>query len=113
MTLFALPDDQIAIRDMARAFAAERIAPKALDWDEAKHLPLDVLREAAALGMGGVYIGEDVGGSGPTRLDAPPLFEGLATGCPPGSALLSVPNKCAREIGRYRAGAQPRRRLPG
>ena len=47
-----------------------------------KHFPVDVLREAAALGMGGIYIGEDVGGSGLTRLDAALIFEALATGCP-------------------------------
>ena len=46
MTLFALPDDQIAIRDMARAFAAESLAPKAVEWDQEKHFPVDVLREA-------------------------------------------------------------------
>src|ERR1700692_3988472 len=50
---FALNDDQLAIRDMARAFAAEKIAPHALDWDERKHFPLDVMREAAALRIGG------------------------------------------------------------
>ena len=82
MTLFALPEDQVAIRDMARAFAADRIAPQALDWDERKHFPVEVMREAAALGMGGVYIREDVGGSGLTRLDAALIFEALATGCP-------------------------------
>jgi alkylation response protein AidB-like acyl-CoA dehydrogenase len=113
MTLFALPEDQIAIRDMARDFAAERIAPKALEWDEAKHLPLDVLREAAALGMGGVYIGEDVGGSGLTRLDAALIFEALAMGCPTVSAFLSIHNMCAWMIDRYGAAEQRRRWLPG
>jgi hypothetical protein len=113
MPLFALPEDQIAIRDMARDFAAERIAPKALDWDEAKHLPLDVLREAAALGMGGVYIGEDVGGSALTRLDAALIFEALATGCPTVSAFLSIHNMCAWMIDRYGAAEQRRRWLPG
>jgi alkylation response protein AidB-like acyl-CoA dehydrogenase len=113
MSLFTLPQDQIAIRDMARDFAAERIAPKALEWDEAKHLPLDVLREAAALGMGGVYIGEDVGGSGLTRLDAALIFEALATGCPTVSAFLSIHNMCAWMIDRYGADEQRRRWLPG
>jgi alkylation response protein AidB-like acyl-CoA dehydrogenase len=113
MPLFALPEDQIAIRDMARDFAAERIAPKALDWDEAKHLPLDVLREAAALGMGGVYIGEDVGGSALTRLDAALIFEALATGCPTVSAFLSIHNMCAWMMDRYGAAEQRRRWLPG
>ena len=113
MTLYALPEDQVAIRDMARDFAAERIAPKALAWDEAKHLPLDVLREAAALGMGGIYIGEDVGGSGLTRLDAALIFEALATGCPTVSAFLSIHNMCAWMIDRYGAAEQRRRWLPG
>ncbi len=61
---FALSDDQIAIRDMARAFAAEVLGPKAVEWDQAKHFPVAEMREAAALGMGGVYVREDVGGSG-------------------------------------------------
>ena len=51
---FALDEDQIAVRDMARDFAAEKIAPHALRWDEEKHFPVEVMREAAGLGMGGI-----------------------------------------------------------
>jgi len=80
--MFSLNEDQIAIREMAQEFATEKLAPDALRWDEEKHFPVDVMREAAALGMGGVYIREDVGGSGLTRLDATLIFEALATGCP-------------------------------
>ena len=60
---FALNEDQIAVRDMARDFAAEQIAPHALRWDQEKHFPVDVMREAAKLGIGGIYIRDDVGGS--------------------------------------------------
>ena len=67
---FALNEDQIAVRDMARDFAAEKIAPHAVRWDEEKHFPVDVMREAAKLGIGGVYIRDDVGGSALTRFDA-------------------------------------------
>ena len=67
MNQFALNEDQIAVRDMARDFAAEKIAPHAVRWDEEKHFPVDVMREAAALGIGGVYIRDDVGGSALTR----------------------------------------------
>ena len=67
---FALNEDQIAVRDMARDFAAETIAPHAVRWDEEKHFPVDVMREAATLGIGGVYISDDVGGSALTRFDA-------------------------------------------
>ena len=51
---FSLGEDQIAVRDMARTFAAEVFAPHALAWDEAKHFPVVEMRQAAALGMGGV-----------------------------------------------------------
>ena len=56
MTQFSLTEDQIAIRDMAHAFAAENLAPHALEWDETKHFPVDVMREAAALGMAAIYV---------------------------------------------------------
>ena len=80
--MFVLNEDQVAVRDMAREFAAEKIAPHALRWDEEKHFPVEVMREAAKLGMGGIYIRDDVGGSAMTRFDAALIFEALATGCP-------------------------------
>ena len=112
MTLFALPEDQVAVRDMARAFAAEKLAPHAVRWDEEKHFPIDVMREAAALGMGGIYVGEDVGGSGLTRLDAAVIFEALATGCPTVSAYISIHNMSAWMIDRFGSDEQRRRWLP-
>src|ERR1041385_3744615 len=90
---FALNEDQMAVRDMAREFAAEKIAPHALRWDEEKHFPVDVMREAATLGMGGIYIKDDVGGSAMTRFDAALIFEALATGCPTVSAFISIQNR--------------------
>ena len=112
MALFTLPDDQIAIRDMARDFAAEKIAPHALKWDEEKHFPVDEMREAAALGMGGVYIREDVGGSGLTRLDSALIFEALATGCPTTSAFISIHNMASWMIDAYGSDEQRREWLP-
>src|SRR5256886_8981934 len=89
---FALNEDQIAVRDMAREFAAEKIAPHAVRWDEEKHFPVDVMREAATLGIRGIYIKDDVGGSALTRFDAALIFEALATGCPTVSAFISIHN---------------------
>ena len=80
--MFALTPDHLAVRDMAKSFADERIAPNALEWDETEHFPVDVLREAAALGMATIYVREENGGSGMTRLDAALIFEALSTGCP-------------------------------
>jgi alkylation response protein AidB-like acyl-CoA dehydrogenase len=112
MSQFDLTPDQIAVRDMAHAFGAEKIAPFALKWDEDKHLPLDVLRAAGALGMGGIYVRDDVGGSGMTRLDAALIFESLSQGCPAISAMISIHNMCAWMVDRFGSDAQRQKWLP-
>lgn len=113
MSLFALSEDHVAVRDMAREFAADRMAPHAVEWDEKKHFPVDVMREAAALGVGGIYVRDDVGGSGMTRLDAALIFEALATGCPTVSAFISIHNMAAWMIDRFGSDEQRARWLPG
>src|ERR1700680_706575 len=112
MDQFALDADQIAVRDMARAFADEVFAPNALTWDEAKHFPVAEMRKAAALGMGGVCIAEDVGGSGLSRLTATLIFEALATGCPTVAAYMSIHNLVAGMIDAHGSDRQRRRWLP-
>ncbi|MEZ0221564.1 isobutyryl-CoA dehydrogenase [Tardiphaga sp. 1201_B9_N1_1] len=109
---FALDEEQTAIRDMAREFAAEKIAPFALKWDEDKHFPKEVMREAALLGMGGIYIRDDVGGSALTRFDAALIFEALATGCPTTSAFISIHNMASWMIDSYGNETQRRKWLP-
>ena len=89
---FDLNEDQRAIRDMTAAFAAERVAPFALDWDRERHFPADVIRETGPLGFGGIYVAEDVGGSGLGRLDAVLIFEELAAACPAFSSFISIHN---------------------
>jgi alkylation response protein AidB-like acyl-CoA dehydrogenase len=89
---FHLDEDQREIAAMARQFADDRIAPGAIEWDEKHHLPVDVLREAAELGLGAIYCDEEFGGSGMTRLDAALIFEALGTGCPTVAAYTSIHN---------------------
>ncbi len=109
---FALDEEQTAVRDMARDFAAEKIAPFALKWDEDRHFPKDVMRAAAELGMGGIYIRDDVGGSAMTRFDAALIFEALATGCPTTSAFISIHNMASWMIDSYGSDAQRQKWLP-
>src|SRR6202000_3230621 len=109
---FTLNEDQIALREMARDFAAEKIAPHALRWDEEKHFRVDVMREAAALGMAGIYIRDDVGGSALTRFDAALIFEALATGCPTTSAFISIHTRASWRLGASRNDIQRRQWLP-
>ncbi len=84
MNFLTLDDDERVIAETAAAFAAKRLAPHALEWDRSKHFPVDVLREAAELGMAAIYCAEDVGGSGLRRLDAVRIFEQLADRRPDG-----------------------------
>ena len=112
MSAFSLSEDNIAVRDMARAFAEARLAPHALEWDEKKIFPVDALREAAALGMGAIYVRDDVGGSGLTRFDAALIFESLSRGCPTVAAYISIHNMCAWMIDAFGDDAQRRKFLP-
>src|ERR1700761_705010 len=109
---FTLNEDQVAVREMARQFAAEKIAPHALRWDEEKHFPVEVMREAAKLGMGGIYIRDDVGGSALTRFEAALIFEALATGCPTTSAFISIHNMASWMIDAFGSDTQRQKWLP-
>ena len=109
---FDLNEEQAAIQEMARAFATDEIAPFALEWDQEKHFPVEVLRKAAALGMAGIYVREDVGGSALGRLDAALIIEALATGCPSIASYISIHNMCAGMIDRFGSSGQRERWLP-
>nr|WP_241833120.1 acyl-CoA dehydrogenase family protein [Streptomyces caatingaensis] len=108
-----LSEEQLAIAETARDFAAEHLAPHAVEWDRDKHFPTDVLRKGAALGLGGVYVREEHGGSGLTRSDGVLVFEELATGCPSIAGYFSIHNMVAWMIDRYGDDAQRARWLPG
>ncbi|MFQ6393298.1 acyl-CoA dehydrogenase family protein [Nocardia sp. KC 131] len=110
--MFTLDDDERAISDTARSFADELLAPNALEWDEQKHFPVDVVRKAGSLGMGGIYVSEEVGGSGLRRLDAVRIFEQLSTGCPSIAAYISIHNMVAWMIDSYGNEQQRNHWLP-
>lgn len=104
MTTFidsGLDGDERVIIETAAGFATKRLAPFALEWDEAQHFPVDELREAAELGMGAIYCNEDVGGSGLRRLDGVRIFEQLAYADPAVAAFLSIHNMCTWMVDTY------------
>ena len=110
---FDLSEDQAAFRDVASAFAAEHMAPFAAQWDEDEVFPRDVLKAAAELGFAGLYVRDDVGGSGLSRMDAAIVFEALAGACPSTAAFLSIHNMASWMIDAYGSEEQRRRFLPG
>ena len=107
---FELTEDQRAIQEVARRFALEKLAPHAAEWDETAHFPVDVMREAAALGFASIYIKGDVGGSEMSRLDAAIIFEELSAGCTSTAAFLSIHNMASWMIDRFGTRAQRARR---
>lgn len=108
-----LSDEQASIRELARDFASGEIAPHAVEWDQAKYFPVDVLRAAGALGLGGICVRDDVGGTGLGRLEAALVVEALATACPSVAAYVSIHNMCASMIDRYGSAEQRQTWLPG
>lgn len=109
---FDLSDDQKAFQDVARVFAAEQMAPHAAHWDAEHIFPEETLRDAAALGFGGIYVREDVGGSALGRLDCAIIIEALAAACPSTTAYLSIHNMAAGMVDAYGSEALRERLLP-
>ena len=109
---FDLSEQQRAIKHTARAFAHGEMMPLARQWDEEEVFPADTLRQAAALGFGGIYVSADLGGSALSRLDAALIFEELAQGCPSTAAYISIHNMVAWMIDAYGAGELRERLLP-
>ena len=95
---FALTEEQTAIFDMAYAFGQENIAPFARQWEAEGTIPKDLWPKIGELGFGGLYVSEDSGGSGLTRLDATLVFEALSMACPSVAAFLSIHNMCAKML---------------
>ncbi|MEQ1817760.1 MAG: acyl-CoA dehydrogenase family protein [Terricaulis sp.] len=89
-----LTEDQELIVETARSFAQEKLRPNAARWEE-EGLSRETLQELASLGFGGIYVREEFGGSGLSRLDAALIFEELSRGCISTAAFLSIHNMCS------------------
>ena len=102
---FQLNDQDCAFRQMAADFAREKLQPNADKWDETHYFPIEVLKEAAQLGMAGMVAREDIGGAQLSRLDTALIFEQLAAGCVTTSAYLSIHNMVTSLVDKYASDA--------
>ncbi|MFN7193247.1 MAG: acyl-CoA dehydrogenase family protein, partial [Rhodospirillales bacterium] len=109
---FEPSDEQRAIQSLARDFAAEQMAPYAAAWDADKIFPVETLRAAAALGLAGIYTGEEYGGSGLGRIEAALVFEELSTACASTAAYLSIHNMACWMVDRFGDTALRAKLLP-
>ncbi|MGY4749666.1 isobutyryl-CoA dehydrogenase [Pannonibacter sp. Q-1] len=109
---FALNEEQRAFQEVAASFARDEMEPHAREWDEKSIFPVETLRKAAELGFAGIYVREDLGGSGLTRLDAALIFEELAKGCTSTAAYISIHNMTGWMIDRFGSQELRERYLP-
>ena len=127
-----LDEEQREFQKVAQDFAANEMEPFASEWDEKKHFPEDVLRKAAELGFAGklvyllssqtayhgghalpgLYVKEDVGGTGLSRHDGSLIVEALAGGCTSTTAYLTIHNMCTWMIDTFGNDEQRHQWLP-
>lgn len=100
---FNLSEDQIAFRDAARSFAQNEMAPHAAQWDAEHIFPVDVIKKAGEMGFCGIYVPEEAGGMGLSRLDASVIIEELAMGCTSTTAYITIHNMATWMIASFAA----------
>lgn len=110
---FELTNEQVAVRQSARAFADAELAPYAAEWDLNCFFPIDTLRAAANLGYAGIYVRDEMGGSGFGRIEAALVFEALSTACASTSAYLSIQNMVAWILDKFGTDEQRKKWLSG
>ena len=110
---FELNEEQRLLVDSARAFATRELAPHAADWDREQHFPLEVIRRAAEQGYLALYIDEDDGGLGLSRLTSSLIFEQLAAGCVATTAYLTIHNMASWMLASFADAALKAQYLPG
>jgi len=110
---FELSDEQRLLTDSARAFAARELAPHAADWDREQHFPVEVIRRAAEQGYLALYIAEEDGGLGLSRLSSSLIFEQLAAGCVATTAYLTIHNMATWILASFADQALKDAWLPG
>lgn len=110
---FELSDEQRLLTDSARAFATRELAPHAADWDRDHHFPVEVIRRAAEQGYLALYIAEEDGGLGLSRLSSSLIFEQLAAGCVATTAYLTIHNMATWMLASFAAPALKDAWLPG
>lgn len=110
---FELSDEQRLLTDSARAFAARELSPHAADWDREHHFPIEVIRRAAEQGYLALYLGEEDGGLGLSRLSSSLIFEQLAAGCVATTAYLTIHNMATWMLASFADQALKDAWLPG
>ena len=109
---FTLSEEQTLIRDMARDFAKNELAPNAGEWDQTSTFPEEPIHQMAELGLSGVNIPEEYGGAeaGPVALSL--AITEIARGCASCAVTMSVTNMVCEVIAKFGTDEQRQRYCP-
>lgn len=111
-TVTTTAEEREAIIGAVREFAETELAPYAAERDEKHLFPRESLNRAGELGLGGIYVDEEFGGTGLSRADTVAIFEELAKGDPAVAAYISIHNMVVWMIDTYGDDAQRGEWLP-
>lgn len=100
------------ILDVVRGFARAELEPNSRLWDEESHFPIDIIRKAGHIGLGGVYVSSELGGSELSRLMGARIWEELAYGDVTISSYLTLHNMVSGLIDTYGTVEQRQQWLP-
>ena len=89
---FELAEDQRTFQTLAKTFSDNELKPNAAKWDAECIFPLETIKKAGELGFCSLYVSEDNGGMGLSRVDATIIIEALAAGCTSTTAFMTIHN---------------------
>ena len=109
---FRLTEEQQMVRDMARTFARNEVAPHAAEWDEHTTFPEAAVEKMGALGLMGVAVPEALGGSGFDHVSYVLAMEEVSAACAGTGVIMSVSNSLSCDpVWRFGDAAQHERFL--
>ena len=110
---FGLGEDIDLLRETVRSFAADKIAPRAVDIDASNEFPLDLWPEVGALGLLGITVGEEYGGSNLGYLAHVVAMEEISSASASvGLSYGAHSNLCVNQLSRWGNNEQKARYLP-
>ncbi|MEJ7560113.1 MAG: acyl-CoA dehydrogenase [Pedobacter sp.] len=110
---FSISEDQLMIRAMVRDFAEKSIRPHVMEWDEIQHFPTEVFKALGALGLMGVLVPEEYGGSGLGYQEYVDVIVGISKVCGSiGLSLAAHNSLCTGHILTFANEAQKQKWLP-
>ncbi len=110
---FRPTEEQEILRRTVREFAETEIGPHVMEWDESQHFPMELLPKLAALGLMGIQLPEDFGGSAMSAVDYCICIEELARVCPAIALSVAAHNGlCSAHIAMFGSAEQKKTYLP-